>query len=79
MLRNPFRRLFLPLAAAAALLAACGETLDPQGAPAAPQPLFRFDTAPFPGDETSGAGDSGLSFEDFYTTKTQFEYTIVMK
>lgn len=61
MLRNPFRRLFLPLAAAAALLAACGETLDPQGAPAAPQPLFRFDTAPFPGDETSGAGDSGLS------------------
>ena len=25
------------------------------------------------------AGDSGLSFEDFYTTKTQFEYTIVMK
>ena len=61
MLRNPFRRLFLPLAAAAALLAACGQTLDPQGAPAAPQPLFRFDTAPFPGDETSGAGDSGLS------------------
>lgn len=54
-------RIFLSLAAAAALLAACGESLDPEGSPAASQRLFRFDTAPFPGDETPGAGDSGLS------------------
>ena len=54
-------RIFLSLAAAAALLAACGESFDPEGTPAASQRLFRFDTAPFPGDETPGAGDSGLS------------------
>ena len=53
-------RIFLSLAAAAALLAACGESLDPEGTPAASQRLFRFDTAPFPGDETPGAGDSAL-------------------
>ena len=54
-------RMSFALAAAAALFAACGETLDPEGTPAAPQPLFRFDAAPFPGDATLGAGDSGLS------------------
>ncbi|HJC26657.1 MAG TPA: hypothetical protein H9760_03355 [Candidatus Alistipes stercoravium] len=54
-------RIFLSLTAAAALFAACGESLDPEGSPAASQRLFRFDTAPFPGDETPGAGDSGLS------------------
>lgn len=53
-------RIFLSLAAAAALLAACGESFDPEGTPAASQRLFRFDTAPFPGDETPGTGDSAL-------------------
>ena len=61
ILKKPIMRIFLSLAAAAALFAACGESFDPEGTPAASQRLFRFDTAPFPGDETPGAGDSGLS------------------
>lgn len=61
ILKKPIMRIFLSLTAATALFAACGESLDPEGSPAASQRLFRFDTAPFPGDETPGAGDSGLS------------------
>ena len=48
ILKKPIMRIFLSLTAAAALFAACGESLDPEGSPAASQRLFRFDTAPFP-------------------------------